>query len=77
MQSEGDFQVKADIPGVPKEAIKVNVDNNILTVSVQQENKTEDEQEEAVSLIPNSGGHSLLQFQGLLSLSHGVALTSS
>lgn len=45
-ESEGDFQVKADIPGVPKEAIKVNVDNNVLTVSVQQESKTEDEKEE-------------------------------
>jgi HSP20 family molecular chaperone IbpA len=48
LQSEGDFQVKADIPGVPKEAIKVNVDNNVLTVSVQQESKTEDEKEEEV-----------------------------
>lgn len=35
MQEPSQFVVKADIPGVPKEDIKVTVDDDVLTVSIK------------------------------------------
>eukprot|EP00884_Botryococcus_braunii_P023275 jgi/Botrbrau1/9631/Bobra.0131s0011.1 len=40
------FDIKADLPGLPKEAIKVSVESNILTISVQQDSKKEGEGED-------------------------------
>jgi HSP20 family protein len=42
-ESEGAYVIKADIPGVPKEDLKVSVDNGILTI--QGERKQEKEEE--------------------------------
>eukprot|EP00884_Botryococcus_braunii_P020295 jgi/Botrbrau1/694/Bobra.160_2s0017.1 len=40
------FDVKADIPGVPKDAIKVQVDHNVLSISVQKKDEKQEEKEE-------------------------------
>ena len=42
-ESDGTYLIKADIPGVPKEAIKISMDNGMLTI--QGERKQEKEEE--------------------------------
>ena len=42
-ESDGIYLIKADIPGVPKEAIKISMDNGMLTI--QGERKQEKEEE--------------------------------
>ncbi|KAK9905525.1 hypothetical protein WJX75_001564 [Coccomyxa subellipsoidea] len=43
------FEVKADMPGVDKKDVKVNVDGDVLSLSVEQNaSKNEDKEEEGV-----------------------------
>jgi len=42
VESEKDFTVKAELPGMKKEDIKINIENNIL--SIEGERKTESEE---------------------------------
>jgi HSP20 family protein len=41
------FQIKADIPGVTKQDIKLNVDGDVLSLSVQKAEQKQDKKEEA------------------------------
>ena len=59
-ENDGQYLVKADIPGVAKEDIKVTVDNNILTI--QGERKQEQEEE-------NKHFHRVERFYGSFSRS--------
>ncbi|NLK72065.1 MAG: Hsp20 family protein [Clostridiales bacterium] len=43
--SETDYLVEAEIPGVNKEQIKVDYQNNYLTISVQNQNEINEEKE--------------------------------
>lgn len=43
MQEEDKFVVKADIPGVPKEDIQVDVDDDILKISVKVDSAEEED----------------------------------
>eukprot|EP00884_Botryococcus_braunii_P023276 jgi/Botrbrau1/9632/Bobra.0131s0012.1 len=45
-ESETSFDVKADLPGVPKECIKVQVEQNVLSVSVEKKDKKQEDKEE-------------------------------
>lgn len=42
-EDDGQYLVKADIPGVAKEDIKVTVDNNILTIQGERKQDKEEE----------------------------------
>lgn len=43
------FEVKADMPGVDKKDVKVNVDGDVLTLSVERNaSKKENKEEEGV-----------------------------
>jgi len=44
-ETEKSIEVKADIPGVHKEDIKIDVDDNVLSVSVTQKAETEKTEE--------------------------------
>ena len=46
MQTKNAFEVKADLPGVEKKDIKVNVDGDVLTISHERADKKEDKKEE-------------------------------
>lgn len=46
MQTKNTFEVKADLPGVEKKDIKVNVDGDVLTISHEHTGKKEDKKEE-------------------------------
>ena len=45
MQSEKEFAIKADLPGVPKEAVKVQVDGDVLSLEVEQKKEEEKKEE--------------------------------
>jgi len=42
-ETDNAYLLAADIPGIPKEDIKISVDGNILTISAENENKEESE----------------------------------
>ena len=46
MQTKNAFEVKADLPGVEKKDIKVNVDGDVLTISHERAEKKEDKKDE-------------------------------
>ena len=46
MQTKNAFEVKADLPGVEKKDIKVNVEGDVLTISHERAGKKEDRKEE-------------------------------
>jgi len=46
MQTKTAFEVKADLPGVEKKDIKVNVEGDVLTISQERAAKKEDRKEE-------------------------------
>lgn len=46
LQTKNAFEVKADLPGVEKKDIKVNVDGDVLTISHERADKKEDKKEE-------------------------------
>ncbi|PSC70304.1 kDa class I heat shock -like [Micractinium conductrix] len=46
VEKENAFDVKADIPGVKKEDIKVTVDKDVLRINVEQSQEKKDEGEE-------------------------------
>jgi len=46
-QTADKFQIKADIPGVTKQDIKLNVDGDVLSLSVQKAEQKQDKKEEA------------------------------
>ncbi len=48
-ESDGDYRVKVDLPGVKKEDIKVSLDNGIL--SIRAETKSEEKEEKEGKLI--------------------------
>jgi HSP20 family protein len=48
VEKEKTIEIKADVPGVNKDDIKLNVEGDVLSISVQRENKTEDKEEEGV-----------------------------
>ena len=49
LQTPKAFEVKADMPGVDKKDVKVNVDGDVLSLSVEQNaSKNEDKEEEGV-----------------------------
>lgn len=40
MQDSQGFQIKADIPGVAKSDIKLDVDHNVVTISAKRSNQS-------------------------------------
>ena len=40
---DNEYVLQAELPGVPKENINIQIDNDHLTISVQQEKQTADE----------------------------------
>ena len=61
LQTKNAFEVKADLPGVEKSDIKVNVDGDVLTISHEHAGKKEDKKEQngvkyhvSLSLTPSS-----------------------
>lgn len=46
MQYESKFEITADLPGMSKSDIQVHVDYDVVTVSVQKEDKRHDNREE-------------------------------
>ncbi len=46
LQTPKAFEVKADLPGVEKKDIKVNVDGDVLSLAVEKSTGTEDNKEE-------------------------------
>lgn len=46
MEKENGFEVKADIPGVKKEDIKVTVDKDVLRINVESSSEKSEEKEE-------------------------------
>ena len=46
VQTKTAFEVKADLPGVEKKDIKVNVEGDVLTISYERAAKKEDRKEE-------------------------------
>ncbi|UII28070.1 Hsp20/alpha crystallin family protein [Fulvivirga maritima] len=45
-ESDGDFQVEVAAPGADKKDFKVEVDNNVLTISYEKEVKNEEKNDE-------------------------------
>jgi len=45
VEKDKEFDIKADVPGVDKNDIKLNVEGDVLTIGVQKEEKKEEEQE--------------------------------
>ena len=41
-ETEDSYIIEADLPGVPKEAISVEYENNYLTISAKREDTIED-----------------------------------
>ena len=46
LQSETNFEIRADLPGMNKNDIKVHVDRDVVTVSVEKENQRKENKEE-------------------------------
>jgi HSP20 family protein len=46
MQTKNAFEVKADLPGVEKKDIKVNVEGDVLTISHEHAARKEDKKED-------------------------------
>ncbi len=46
MQYESKFEIRADLPGMSKNDIQVHVDNDVVTVSVEKENKRDENRAE-------------------------------
>lgn len=46
MQYESQFEIRADLPGMSKSDIQVHVDHDVVTVSVEKEDKRDDNREE-------------------------------
>lgn len=46
VETDKSFTVKADVPGVKKEDIKLNVDGDVLSLSVQKSESKEDKKED-------------------------------
>ena len=46
MQYESKFEIRADLPGMSKSDIQVHVDHDAVTVSVEKEDKRDDNHEE-------------------------------
>lgn len=46
MQTKNAFEVKADLPGVEKKDIKVNVEGDVLTISHEHVAKKEDKKDD-------------------------------
>lgn len=44
-ETENDYQIEADLPGMKKEAININYDNNYLTISAKRDDSIEDNQD--------------------------------
>jgi HSP20 family protein len=44
-EGEGDYVIKADIPGVAKEDLKVTVENGVLTLQGERKQETKEENE--------------------------------
>lgn len=55
-ENEGNYVIKADIPGVPKDALTVTVDNGVLTLQGErrQEHKEENERFHRVERVYGS-----------------------
>lgn len=47
-ENENEYLVEADLPGVSKDAIDIDYENNYLTVSAKREDNVEDKQENYV-----------------------------
>lgn len=45
-ETDTSFELKADIPGVSKDNIKVTVDNDVLRINVEKEDEKKEEKEE-------------------------------
>ncbi len=45
-QFENTFEIRADLPGMSKNDIQVHVDNDVVTVSVEKEDKRGEDKEE-------------------------------
>ncbi|DBA76302.1 hypothetical protein WJX77_004823 [Trebouxia sp. C0004] len=46
MEFENTFEIRADLPGMSKNDIQVHVDNDVVTVSVEKEDKRGEDKEE-------------------------------
>lgn len=46
MEFENTFEIRADLPGMNKNDIQVHVDNDVVTVSVEKEDKRDEDKEE-------------------------------
>ena len=46
LQSETNFEIRADLPGMDKKDIKVHVDHDVVTVSVEKENQRKENKED-------------------------------
>lgn len=44
-ETENDYQIEADLPGMKKEAINIDYDNNYLTISAKRDDSIEDKQD--------------------------------
>ncbi|AYD41356.1 Hsp20/alpha crystallin family protein [Clostridium fermenticellae] len=47
-ETENNYQIEADLPGINKEAIEINYDDNYLTISAKRDNSVEDKQDNYV-----------------------------
>jgi len=45
-EKDDKYEIKADLPGVKKDEIKVSYDDNTLVIAIEREEKKEEEQEE-------------------------------
>jgi HSP20 family protein len=45
MEKEGNFELRADIPGVDKKDIKLNVEGDVLSISVEKEAGSDEDKE--------------------------------
>jgi len=48
VENDDEFQIKAELPGVPKDDISVDVNNGVVTISGERKNEYKDEKEHRI-----------------------------